>query len=441
MMNRGDASSARIREAVDELVHHNDKRSPEQMEQFRVMAAFVAGLCVVGGGEKKALRWASAQGRGFPGLVDAVYALLGKASCNVFSISNDSYSGEVGCGMYLEATAANHSCMPNASQSFIGKTLSLRCTRPILEGEEVTIGVAEIDRPGPLRRKSLRASYFFECGCERCDSPAGRAEDARLEAYACTVKKCPGVCPAPKNHSQAQGARTSGSQQNDGPQRTWSEAGSARAGESPPSGKSGVDASRGSANDGEPGANARQSSPPETTAGAKAQGGSPRWLKCDTCGNASRSAEVAEKKVEAIRELLNRGRALERDGETILARQCLEQALGRAVGFLHRGNWLLSEIYRVLASACVELEDFEAAAMFAKDGLDSLRVCLTGVRPYFSPWGVNLAFTGKLLLCVRGQPHMAIPLLREAESSVRVTHGEQHPLYQDVRDLLDQAGA
>lgn len=85
----------------------------------------------------------------------------------VFSISNESCSGEIGCGLYLEAATANHSCIPNASQSFQGKTLSLRCTRPISEGEEITIGIAQIQRPGPLRRESLRASYFFNCRCER----------------------------------------------------------------------------------------------------------------------------------------------------------------------------------------------------------------------------------------------------------------------------------
>lgn len=86
----------------------------------------------------------------------------------MFSIVAGEFGGEeVGCGLYLEAAAANHSCYPNASQSFDGKTLSLRCTRPILRGEEITIAITQIQRPGPARRESLRKSYFFECRCER----------------------------------------------------------------------------------------------------------------------------------------------------------------------------------------------------------------------------------------------------------------------------------
>lgn len=78
-----------LRAAVGELVHHNEERPPEQKEQYMLMAAFVARLCVAGGGrgnrkgDEAALSWPSAHGRGFPGLVDAAYEILGKMSCNV----------------------------------------------------------------------------------------------------------------------------------------------------------------------------------------------------------------------------------------------------------------------------------------------------------------------------------------------------------------------
>lgn len=88
----GDRASE-LREAVEELVHHNDERPPAQKEQYMLMAGFVARLCVAGGGaggkgtgNEAALSWPSARGRGFPGLVDATYAVLGKLSCNVSSV-------------------------------------------------------------------------------------------------------------------------------------------------------------------------------------------------------------------------------------------------------------------------------------------------------------------------------------------------------------------
>lgn len=82
----GSSHAPSVREAVDELVHHNDDRPPEQKEKYMLMANFVAHLCLAGCGDSKkgsALLWPSAQGRGLPGLVDAAYAVLGKLSCNV----------------------------------------------------------------------------------------------------------------------------------------------------------------------------------------------------------------------------------------------------------------------------------------------------------------------------------------------------------------------
>lgn len=103
----------------------------------------------------------------------------------VFSIVAGALGGEVGCGLYLEAAPANHSCSPNASQSFDGKTLSLRCTRPIARGEEITIGITQIQRPGPVRRESLRSNYFFECRCERCahDEPRTDGGSSVLDGH------------------------------------------------------------------------------------------------------------------------------------------------------------------------------------------------------------------------------------------------------------------
>ena len=86
-----DHSSSQVREAVDELVHHNDERTPEQRDEYRLMATFVARMCVTGSG-KKALSWPSACDRGFLGLVEAAYGVLGKASCNV-----SRHASEVAC--------------------------------------------------------------------------------------------------------------------------------------------------------------------------------------------------------------------------------------------------------------------------------------------------------------------------------------------------------
>lgn len=44
----------------------------------------------------------------------------------------------------------------------------------------------------------------------------------------------------------------------------------------------------------------------------------------------------------------------------------------------------------------VRLQDFDAATQYASDGLNSSRVCLSSLTPYFEPWGTSLAFAGKV---------------------------------------------
>ncbi|CBN79949.1 conserved unknown protein [Ectocarpus siliculosus] len=433
----GSSHAPSVREAVDELVHHNDDRSPEQKEEYMLMANFVARLCLAGCGDSKkgsALLWPSAQGRGLPGLVDAAYAVLGKLSCNVFSIAESALNGEVGCGLYLEAAAANHSCNPNAAQSFSGKTLSLRCTRPIRKGEEITIGITQIQKPGPARRESLRKTYFFECRCERCESPEGRAEDMRLEAFACPDSECSGFCLAPKKRGRALGESSKSFRQE----------------------KSASPSSCQSFNFPQEECNLEPSeeqeaaglklsslhSPlSEVVAGLETEREGSARLTCDACGASSRPVEEARAELADIQELLNRVKGFGNEGQALPARRCLEQALGKAASSLHRANWMLSEIYGLLASVCVELQDFDAAATYASDGMDASRACLSGLMPYFEPWGCNSAITGKLLLYVRRQPEKAMPLLLEAEASIKVTHGDQHSLYREVRGMLDQAKA
>lgn len=80
------------------------------------------------------------------------------------------------------------------------------------------------------------------------------------------------------------------------------------------------------------------------------------FLKCGTCGNASRRVGEAKRESKGIQELFKRGKAFEEAGEGLAARRCFEQALKRAETWLHNGNWVLSEIYSTLASVCVGLQ-------------------------------------------------------------------------------------
>jgi SET domain-containing protein len=58
---------------------------------------------------------------------------------------------------------ANHSCTPNAVQSFEDNgRISFRAIAPISPGQEVTISYIELAAARPERREALLASYFFD---------------------------------------------------------------------------------------------------------------------------------------------------------------------------------------------------------------------------------------------------------------------------------------
>lgn len=231
-----------------------------------------------------------------------------------FSITSDVGANVVGCGLYIQASTANHSCRPNAAQSFNGRTLALRCTRPVLKGEEITLGITELHRPRASRRQALRESYFFECQCERCASDdEAAAEDARLNGYSCPTASCTGVCKpcGPKKAARKSPSRSARKKSGD-------RAGSAK----------------------HPVSEAVASGP----------------FLCDTCG-ASRPAKQTEREEKAIRSFLERGKAAVREGRAAdEGKESLEEACQRAAHCLHGSNWLLSEIYSEVTSVCLEVQ-------------------------------------------------------------------------------------
>eukprot|EP00904_Undaria_pinnatifida_P014211 jgi/Undpi1/9920/HiC_scaffold_28.g12374.m1 len=395
-MNRSAShdTSAEVRAAVGELVDHNDKRTPEKKQEFMEMSMFIARMCVAGSG-KKALSWPSADGRGFLGLVDAAYGVLGKLSCNVFAVVLEVESIIAGCGLYLEASTANHSCSPNATHTFNGRVLSLRCIKPIEKGEEITVGIIELHRDSITRQNSLRASYFFECRCDRCTSEGVSEEDAMLAGYACSDKRCRGVC----------ASRDLGGSQKRSPSAV--------------------------ADGGEE--SSAVNTLPETTH-------DPGCLLCSVCGApANRSAEDAERESQAIQKLLGQAKSFGAVEKPLEEKQVLEEALQRGTNFLHRGNWVLSDIFYELTIASMAAKDIQATGRHARNGLGTHRACYSGL-PRSVSWAKHLAIAGKVVM-VLGQHAEALPLLEEATSILYFTHGDQHPYYHEARSLLDTARA
>ncbi|KAI6370623.1 hypothetical protein MCOR25_004167 [Pyricularia grisea] len=75
-------------------------------------------------------------------------------------------------GIWLHASYANHSCIPNATRAFIGDMMIVRATQDIPAGSEIFMGYMGLDKPFAEKQKRLKTSYGFECGCELCRAEA-----------------------------------------------------------------------------------------------------------------------------------------------------------------------------------------------------------------------------------------------------------------------------
>lgn len=87
------------------------------------------------------------------------------------------------------AARANHSCAPNASIVFSGRSLQLRSLDGIPQGTEVTIPYVDTSFPTLMRQKELSSRWFFTCTCALCaQAPLGKAD-----IYSCP--RCRGTVP------------------------------------------------------------------------------------------------------------------------------------------------------------------------------------------------------------------------------------------------------
>jgi len=67
-----------------------------------------------------------------------------------------------GVGLYPLGAMLNHSCKPNAMQSFVGKRIVFRAVQDIAGGTEVAIAYVELAATRAERRTALLSSYHFD---------------------------------------------------------------------------------------------------------------------------------------------------------------------------------------------------------------------------------------------------------------------------------------
>ncbi|KAK9412692.1 SET and MYND domain-containing protein 4 [Crotalus adamanteus] len=101
-------------------------------------------------------------------------------------------------GLFPALSLLNHSCDPNTSVAFTGRTAEVRALRPIPRGQELfhCYGPHRCRMGAAERRRRLLAQYFFECRCQACLEEL-QPRDAPEAALFC--------CPACQSPMQGRG--------------------------------------------------------------------------------------------------------------------------------------------------------------------------------------------------------------------------------------------
>ena len=112
---------------------------------------------------------------------DLLFSLYGKLLTNAFGIA-DLSDGlecvELGTGFYIETSAFDHSCEPNAVWQFDGIEMQIVCIREIdTEKDAIFIHYIQLELPRKVRQTKLREQYNFDCECTRCVREKTSAED------------------------------------------------------------------------------------------------------------------------------------------------------------------------------------------------------------------------------------------------------------------------
>ncbi len=114
-----------------------------------------------------------------------VLDLYGRVTVNSFNLMNDEYQS-VGIALYLEASAFDHSCKPNATVAFDGKKILIRCISDGLSDvSKARISYCHLLHARERRRKDLKEQYYFDCECEECEDDNSASEALKIACMRC----------------------------------------------------------------------------------------------------------------------------------------------------------------------------------------------------------------------------------------------------------------
>jgi hypothetical protein len=172
-------------EDIEEMQTHDTKPSEDEIHHLRAIVMTVQALLSAKPAPLKA-----------PMSVDKIAQILARIKFNGFSIC-DAESNSLGIGLFGTANRINHSCKPNAVQTFFygeqGSMPKLRVTAcyNIPSGSEICISYLDNHQLRKTRQESLQRDYNFVCTCQYCEDDT---HDGYIMGLRCSSSRCKRTC-------------------------------------------------------------------------------------------------------------------------------------------------------------------------------------------------------------------------------------------------------
>jgi SET domain len=175
-----------VRHEIDELQSHEFICDEDHISALRITARHMM--------EAK-LEWMGVTHQPKDSTNAYLTLILSKLKTNAFSIC-DGENIAIGIGLYGDAAVINHSCNPNALQTFqfgeAGKYPSLQVTAcsSIPANHEICISYIDNCCPRERRQETLKRDYRFHCTCSYC---VDDEREGRLVGLECFQDGCSGL--------------------------------------------------------------------------------------------------------------------------------------------------------------------------------------------------------------------------------------------------------
>lgn len=117
--------------------------------------------------------------------------IFGKVCVNHFAIDDDDeeHESHLGLGLYLGASALDHSCSPNCYFMFHGKRIDVHLLEDVPEPslKNLFVSYMPLLNTKQERQTRLKETYYFDCKCVRCQDENMIALETSIM---CANKKC-----------------------------------------------------------------------------------------------------------------------------------------------------------------------------------------------------------------------------------------------------------